>query len=125
SKRDWSSDVCSSDLLKEATVSTQPQRLADLESRFGHLSCGPYPESVKEAMVLPIIPPGSGQAVGVLIAGVSSRLPLNESDRAFRDLLAAGVTAAVANARAYEEERKRAEALAEIDACQDRVSFLM
>src|SRR2546425_5226234 len=52
--------------------------------------------------------------LGVLVAGVSSRLALNETYRAFYDLLAAGVTTAVANARAYEEERKRAEALAEI-----------
>jgi len=66
-------------------------------------------------MAFPIIPPGERQAIGVLVAGVSSRLPLNESYRAFYDLLAAGVTAAVASARAYEEERKRAEALAEID----------
>ena len=49
------------------------------------------------------------------MAGVSSRLALNETYRAFYDLLAAGVTTAVANARAYEEERKRAEALAEIE----------
>src|SRR5213594_2712534 len=53
--------------------------------------------------------------LGVLVAGVSSRLPLNDTYRAFYDLLAAGVTTAVANARAYEDERKRAEALAEID----------
>jgi signal transduction histidine kinase len=101
--------------LNQAVVSAQAQHVTDLENRFGQLSCGPYPESVKEAMVLPIIPPGGGQAVGALIAGVSSRLPLNETYRAFYDLVAAGVTAAVANARAYEEERKRAEALAEID----------
>ena len=49
------------------------------------------------------------------MAGVSSRLPLNETYRSFYDLLAAAVTTAVANARAYQEERKRAEALAEID----------
>jgi GAF domain-containing protein len=101
--------------LNEAAVSTQGEHVSNLESRFGHLSCGPYPESVKEAMALPIITPGCAQAVGILIAGVSSRLPLNETYHAFYDLLAAGVTAAVANARAYEEERKRAEALAEID----------
>src|SRR5213593_1439921 len=53
--------------------------------------------------------------LGVLVAGVRSRLALNETYRAFYDLLAAGVTTAVANARAYEEERKRAEALAELD----------
>jgi signal transduction histidine kinase len=49
------------------------------------------------------------------VAGVSSRLPLDDTYRAFYDLLAAGVTTAVANARAYKEERTRAEALAAID----------
>jgi len=101
--------------LIEATQSGEARHVSDLLTRFGPLSCGPYPEPVKEAMAFPIIPPGERQAIGVLVAGVSSRLPLNESYRAFYDLLAAGVTAAVASARAYEEERKRAEALAEID----------
>ena len=70
---------------------------------------------MKEALALPITPAGCERSVGVLLAGVSSRLPLNEAYRAFYDLLAASVTSAVANARAYQEERKRAEALAEID----------
>jgi signal transduction histidine kinase len=102
-------------LMVESARSNQTQHFTDLEKRFGPLSVGPYPESVKEALALPIIPPGCEQPVGILVAGISSRLPLNETYRAFYDLLAAGVTAAVANARAYEEERKRAEALAEID----------
>jgi len=101
--------------LIEVMHTGQARHVDDLEGRFGHLSCGPYPESVKEAMALPIIPPGCEQPVGILVAGVSSRLQLNEGYRAFYDLLAAGVTTAVANARAYQEERKRAEALAEID----------
>jgi signal transduction histidine kinase len=106
--------------LSEVAGSRRTRYFNDLEKRFGPLVAGPYPESVKEAVALPIIlsgsgPLGRGQAVGVLIAGVSARLPLNESYRAFYDLLAAGVTAAVAAARAFEEERKRAEALAEID----------
>ncbi|HEY1464023.1 MAG TPA: histidine kinase dimerization/phospho-acceptor domain-containing protein [Terriglobales bacterium] len=95
--------------------SGQTQHVIDLENRFGPLSCGEYPESVKEALALPIIPPGCAQPLAVLVAGVSSRLPLNETYRAFYDLIAAGVTTAVANARAYEQERGRAEALAEID----------
>jgi signal transduction histidine kinase len=101
--------------LSEVARSGQAVYVDDLEARFGRLSCGPYPESVQEAVALPIIPPGCEQPAGILLAGVSSRLPLNEAYRAFYDLLVAGVTAAVANARAYEEERKRAEALAEID----------
>ncbi|PYR26870.1 MAG: two-component system sensor histidine kinase/response regulator, partial [Acidobacteria bacterium] len=60
-------------------------------------------------------PPGCDRPIAILVAGVSTRLPLNDTYRAFYDLITAAVTSAVANARAYEEERKRAEALAEID----------
>ena len=52
---------------------------------------------------------------GFLIVGVSARLKLDESYRAFYDLLVNQITTMIANARAYDEERKRAEALAEID----------
>ncbi len=101
--------------LAEVACSGQAQHVDDVEARFGHLSCGEYPESQKEALALPITPPGCEQPIGILVAGVSPRLELNENYRAFFDLLAAGVTTEVANARAYDEERKRAEALAEID----------
>src|SRR5258708_6192817 len=101
--------------LAEVARSRQPQHVDDLEKRFGHLSCGEYPESQKEALALPITPPGCERPVVILVAGVSSRLALNETYRAFYDLLAAAVTTGVANARASEEERKRAEALMEID----------
>src|SRR6195256_1943694 len=101
--------------LSEVARNGPAQLVDDLETRFGRLSCGEYPESVKQALVLPIRPPGCERPVGILVAGVSSRLALNETYRAFFDLLAATITTQVANARAYEEERKRAEALAEID----------
>src|SRR5205085_3182070 len=39
----------------------------------------------------------------------------NDVYRAFVDLVASAIASALANARAHEEERKRAEALAEID----------
>ncbi|MBI3477617.1 MAG: response regulator [Acidobacteria bacterium] len=101
--------------LAETVHSGRSQYITHLEDRFGPLICGEYPEPLKEALALPITPPGCERPVAVLVAGVSTRLPLNETYRAFYDLLAAGVTTAVANARAYEEERRRAEALAEID----------
>jgi signal transduction histidine kinase len=101
--------------LADVARSGQTRHVDDLKTRFGHLLCGEYPESPKEALALPITAPGCERPIGILVAGVSSRLVLNETYRAFYDLLAAGVTMEVANARAYEEERKRAEALAEID----------
>ena len=99
----------------ELAKTGRAQHITDVEARFGCFPCGEYPESQKEAIAFPLTPPGSKHPVGVLVAGVSSRLELNEAYRVFYDLLAAAVTTDVANARAYEDERKRAEALAEID----------
>ncbi len=86
-----------------------------LEARFGPISCGPYPEAPKTAFVSPIFLPGRERAAAVMIAGASARLPLDESYRGFFDLLVGTVAAAVASARAHEDERRQAEALAELD----------
>ena len=101
--------------LSEVVRSNQAVQVSDLANRWGSSPCGPYPEAPKAALALPITPPGSERPIAVLVIGVSTRLPLNEAYRAFYDLVASAITSAVANARAYEEERKRAEALAEID----------
>jgi signal transduction histidine kinase len=101
--------------LFEVARTGQAVPVNDLAARWGGLPCGPYPEAAKSALALPITPPGSERPIAVLVAGVSTRLPLNEAYRAFFDLVASAVTSAIANARAYEEQRKRAEALAEID----------
>jgi K+-sensing histidine kinase KdpD len=52
---------------------------------------------------------------GFIVAGISSRRPLDDGYRGFLDLLAGQITLAVANAQAYQAERRRAEALAELD----------
>ncbi len=101
--------------LAEVVLAGKAMHVIDLEHRFGSLVCGEYPEPQKEALLLPITPPGCERPLGILVAGVSTRLELDDSYRAFYDLLAANVTTEVANARAHEEERKRLEALAEID----------
>ena len=95
--------------------SQQARQVDNLEARFGPFPSGPYPESPKVALMLPILPPGCDQPAAFLVAGVSSRLPFNEAYRSFYDLLAAGVTSVVADARAHEQERQRVEALAQLD----------
>ena len=101
--------------LGEIAHTNRAIQVENLEARFGVFSCHPYPETPKIALALPITAPGSDRPTAIFVAGVSTRLPLNDTYRAFYDLAAAAITSAVANARAYEEERKRAEALAEID----------
>lgn len=81
----------------------------------GALPGGPWPEAPTEAVVLPLVAPGQARPTGFLVAGANARRRLDPQYRSFLDLAAGHVATAVANARAYEEERRRAEALAELD----------
>jgi signal transduction histidine kinase len=89
--------------------------LTDLTARFGNLPGGPWPESSHSAMVLAITQPGQATPIGFLIAGISPRRALDDSYKGFLELVAGQVATAIAGARAYEAERKRADALAELD----------
>jgi signal transduction histidine kinase len=76
---------------------------------------GPWPESARAAVVAPIPSTSPDRPVGALVTGVSPRRVLDDSYRSFFGLVAGHVGTAIADAEAYEAERKRAEALAEID----------
>jgi PAS domain S-box-containing protein len=93
----------------------KPVEVDDLPARLGPLPGGAWPEPTQRAVVLPMAKSGQTDVAGFVVAGVSPRLKLDDDYRGFLDLLAGHVAAAVASARAYEEERKRAEALAELD----------
>jgi GAF domain-containing protein len=66
-------------------------------------------------LVLPIAASGYTKPSGFLVAGLSPRRIFDAEYRSFFELVAGHIGTAIANARAFEEERKRAEALAEID----------
>ena len=88
----------------------------DLSSHLpGAVPPGPWSDAPRQAVVLPIHSNRAHRLAGMLVVGVSSRLALDDSYRSFFELTASQIATAIANARAYEEERKRAEALAEID----------
>ncbi len=74
-----------------------------------------WPGQARRAVVLPLAGAGQGRLVGFLIAGVTPRRPFDEAYSGFVDLVAGQLAAAIANAQAYDAERERAEALAEID----------
>ena len=69
------------------------------------------PDLVK---TLPIVSSAAGHA-DRLVVGLNPRRPYDEPYRSFVALVADQLATALANARAYEEERQRAEALAAID----------
>ena len=89
--------------------------VSNLHASCGSLPGGPWPEPTETALILPITAPGYPKPTGFLVAGFSPRRVVDAEYRNFFDLIAAHISTAIANARAYQEERKRAEALAEID----------
>jgi signal transduction histidine kinase len=85
-------------------------------STLEHVGTGapPWDSVPGEAIILPVATGQYGVA-GMLIAGVSPRRALDDEYRAFLELVARHIGAAVGNARAHEQERRRAESLAELD----------
>src|SRR5581483_7613314 len=86
-----------------------------LSERFGAVPRGPWSDPPDTAVVVPIPSNRAHEPAGLMVAGLSARSCWDESYRGFIELLTTQIATAVANARAYEEEKKRAEALAELD----------
>ncbi|MDZ7964151.1 MAG: ATP-binding protein [Nostoc sp. DedSLP03] len=98
------------------TIEThRPKLISDLEVSFSSLPCGVWQRSPHQAIAVPIAPSGQSGKAGILIAGLNPFRLFDDNYQGFIDLVAAQIAASIANAQAYEEERKRAEALAEID----------
>ena len=101
--------------LARAAASRQPMVIDRLPAALAALPGGPWPEPVQSAVVLPIVHAGAAAPHAFFVAGVSPRQRLDPDYLTFFSLVAGQAATALANALAYEEERKRAEALAEID----------
>jgi PAS domain S-box-containing protein len=84
-------------------------------SAFPPLPAGPWDQAPRSALVLPVAGQGMAAPAGVLVAGLNPFRRLDDEYRGFLALFVGQVAAGIASARAYEEERKRARALAELD----------
>lgn len=87
----------------------------DLQKYFGAFNCEPYEQAPHTAMLLPVRISGQADLFGFLVAGVSACRAMDQAYFNFYEQLAATFNTAVTNVYAYEQELKRAEALAEID----------
>jgi signal transduction histidine kinase len=96
----------------EVTTTSQSRTVA-VKSLHG-LPLSPAKQRVSEALVLPVTSHGQ-RPVGVLIAGVNPSRTLDAEYRTFYELISSQIATGIANARSYEEERKRSESLAELD----------
>ncbi len=111
-------EVASVDSVWPARVileKSEPVHVTDLAQRALALPQGPWGKPPRAAKVVPLMQQGQSRPAGFLVAGLNPFRPFDENYRGFIRLLAGQIAAGVANARAYATERKRAEALAQLD----------
>jgi signal transduction histidine kinase/DNA-binding response OmpR family regulator len=92
------------------------ERIVDNLAALGtKLPTGAWDQPPSRAVVWPLSPSGQAGRAGVLVLGLNPFRPLDDDYRSFLSLVAGQISAGISNAQAYENERLRAEALAEID----------
>jgi PAS domain S-box-containing protein len=82
---------------------------------FAQIPGGAWDKPPHEVVVAPIAKQGQDAPAGFLVAGINPYRRLSEAYLGFMNLVCGQIASGLANASAYEEERRRAEALAEID----------
>lgn len=101
--------------LSKAVNSSKLTEIEGLTELLGPLPRGAWDTPPRSGVVIPILIPGQISPAGFLLAGVNPRKRLDAPFRTFFELIGGHISSAIANARGYEEERRRAQALAEID----------
>ena len=89
--------------------------ISNLPSLFDELPMGRWDIPPNEGLIVPLAQQGQERPAGFLVVGINPYRKLDQEYIGFIGLLAGQVSAALASARAYEDERRRAEALAELD----------
>src|SRR4029079_9631434 len=105
--------------LSEAIRTGSPVNVEGLGKRFRDLPSGGWTPPPEAARLIPIIRPGirpgQSEPAAILVVGLNPHKRLDGDYAAFVGLVATQTGAALPDAQAYEEERRRADALAEID----------
>ncbi|WP_437966281.1 ATP-binding protein [Sorangium sp. So ce260] len=100
--------------LADVARSRRCLRVDTPAERFGGLPGGQWPEPCREAVVLPLSRSGQAALQGFLVVGVSPRRALDAAYSDFFELAAGHIATTISGARAYQEERLRAEERAEL-----------
>jgi len=100
----------------EVLRTRKPVLVSELRGRIGvSFPVGPWDAPPAQAALLPIVPGAEAGRAGVLVVGLNPYRLYDGNYRSFLSLVAGQISAAIGHAQAYEDERRRAEMLAEID----------
>ena len=96
--------------FSKAKEINEPLVVEDLQWRFENLPRGEWDSPPTRAVIVPMSDYRHTSLTGFFIVGLSPYLIFDEAYRGFVRLLAGQIAAGITNARAYEQERKSAEA---------------
>jgi signal transduction histidine kinase/DNA-binding response OmpR family regulator len=108
-------DAARAAALPLAVAGVAETRLVALDPAWGEIPTGAWHRAPAEVALIPIAASGEGGGAGVLAVGLNPFRKFDDDYRGFLELVAGQISAGIANAQAYEQERRRAEALAELD----------
>ncbi len=91
----------------------EPHVVEELPS--GLAAHSPWGDPIRGAIAFPISRSGVGTLKGLLVIGINPRRRFDENYRLFVERAVGTLEAAIANAHAFQIERRRAETLAEVD----------
>lgn len=104
--------------LRRALSTRQLQLFEGATGKLGALPKGAWPVSPEKVIVLPITQPSTPEPYALLVVGLNPYRLLDEKYRSFFMLVADQIANSFANVHALIQERKRAEALAELDSAK-------
>jgi PAS domain S-box-containing protein len=96
-------------------TSSRGYTVENLLELFPDLPHGCWDKPPARARLVPIARQGRDRPVGIFIAALNPYRQFDSSYEGFLDLITGQIAASITNANAYEQERKRAEQLAELD----------
>jgi signal transduction histidine kinase/DNA-binding NarL/FixJ family response regulator len=99
----------------EALCSNQPVTVENLSELFTDLPPGSWDRPPETARLVPFARKGQETPAGIFIAALNPFRQLDGTYAGYLDLIAGQIAASITNAEAFEEEKTRAESLAELD----------
>jgi PAS domain S-box-containing protein len=99
--------------LSEVAITSKSQ-VVSLRGVEG-LPLGAAGQDISDAIVLPLVSRGQERPIGIMVAGINPTRRLDSEYRTFFELVAGHIATAIQSASVAEEEKRRADMLAELD----------
>lgn len=101
--------------FRKVMESGEPVFVDSIPANVAELPKGEWEHPPRSVILLPLAQQGQSRPAGVFLAGLNPYRKFDDDFRGFLSLLSNQIASGIANAIAYETERRRAESLAELD----------